>query len=112
MVDDAGEWNFDPTKLGICHSLCQEKFHAALRSKIANILVDNTNLVNEHRVMYVEHALAAGYEVITLVFDTDIDTALSRNIHQVPRHTLENQRKKLDLKPGIYTQTFEPTRTS
>lgn len=108
MVNEAGAWQFDPTKLGTCHSKCQEDFHKAISQQVQTIIVDNTSLVHEHRWIYAEHALAAGYDVTLLVFDTDIETALKRNIHGVPRHTLENQKRKLDLAPGIYTMTFDP----
>ena len=109
MVDASGKWYFDPTKLSLCHSQCQENFHAALKRGKEVIIIDNPNLVRAHRDIYQDHALAAGYDVVTLVFDVDIPVALKRTVHGVPRHTLENQKRKLDLRPGIYRVTYEST---
>jgi len=112
MVDAKGKWLFDPTRLGLCHSLCQEAFHEALHENQETIVVDNTNLCHDHRWVYAQHALSKGYDVTILVFDTEIETALKRNVHGVPRHTLENQKRKLDLAPGIYNLTFDPLKVA
>jgi predicted kinase len=108
MVDATSKWSFDPTRLSLCHAICQERFHDAISRGVSTIIVDNTNLVSDHRAVYIDHALQNGYSVTILVFDIDIETALKRNVHGVPRHTLEAQRKKLDLKPGIYQMTYDP----
>lgn len=112
MVDESGKWQFDPAKLGLCHSLCQEAFHEALNNKIPVVIVDNTNLCHEHRWVYEKHALERGYDVTVFVHDTDVDIAVKRNIHGVPRHTLENQKRKLDLAPGVYNLSFDPARVA
>jgi predicted kinase len=108
MVDATGKWSFDPTRLSVCHATCQERFHDAIKRGVSTIIVDNTNLISEHRAVYTDHALQNGYSVTLLVFDIDIETALKRNVHGVPRHTLEAQHRKLDLKPGIYQITYDP----
>ena len=108
MVDRSGKWQFDPTRLSLCHSICQEELYTALYAEVPIILVDNTNLVQMHRQLYIDAALKFGYEVTILVFDIETEVALKRNIHGVPRHTLETQRRKLDIAPGIYHITYEP----
>jgi len=108
MVNDRGEREFDPKRLSENHGKCQAAFHDAIKQGIERIIVDNTNLVASHRDIYVSHALQNGYDVVTMVFDTSIETAAARNVHGVPLHTLEMQRKKLDLEPGIYTLGFTP----
>lgn len=107
MIDDAGNWKFDPARLGICHSICQEEYHSALKDKIDVIAVDNTNLCYEHRQAYEKAALEAGYDVMLKVLDVPLEVALERNKHGVPRHTLINQKNKLDIRPGVYHITYQ-----
>lgn len=107
MTDAEGNWCFDPTRLSTVHSRCQSAFHEALDAKIPLVIVDNTNLQDAHREPYIDRALQCGYTVRLIVLDTDIDTASKRNVHGVPRHTLANQKRRLDRDPGVYTLSYE-----
>ena len=53
-------------------------FEAALTSK-TKMVVDNTNPTAEDRARYIQRAKAAGFEVISYFFDTDLVSTLARN---------------------------------
>ena len=53
-------------------------FEAALASK-TKMVIDNTNPNIEARSRYIQRALAAGFEVITYYFSTDLKSTLQRN---------------------------------
>ena len=110
MTDATGAWEFDPKRLSETHGKCQAAFHTAIKQGTEVIIVNNTNLVASHRDVYVNHALKCGYDVTILVLDVDLDTAAARNVRGVPLHTLEAQKRRLDLLPGIYTLGFTPAR--
>ncbi|AUZ03946.1 MULTISPECIES: AAA family ATPase [Vitreoscilla] len=53
-------------------------FEAAIASK-TKIVIDNTNPSIEERSRYIPLAQAAGYEIVSYYFDTDLKSTLKRN---------------------------------
>jgi len=45
----------------------------------ANFVIDNTNITAEHRRKYIDISKGAEYEIIGYFFESDLDSALSRN---------------------------------
>lgn len=93
MVGD--EYRFDSSKLGEAHAQCMKRFYGALETKMS-IVVDNTNIKNEHFIEYLESASNNGYRIgvievgaVNLPFLPD--KYEERNVHSVPRKTIERQ---------------------
>ena len=104
FLQEDGSYKFDHTQLGSAHKACQKNFQAALNSKISWIFVDNTNLTPKERSFYLKEAFKAGALVFLNVHPTDVDLSEARNIHGVPRATLERMANKIDFKrPGVYS---------
>lgn len=53
-------------------------FEAAIASK-TKIVIDNTNPTIEERTRYIPAAQAAGYDIVSYYFDTDLKSTLIRN---------------------------------
>lgn len=98
-------YRFDYTKLGEAHKQSQKNFQYMLGEGIEWIYVDNTNLTKKERAFYLKNAFDAGANVLVYVHPVDVALSEARNIHNVPRETLERMATKLDLEAGVYTVT-------
>ena len=56
-------------------------FEACLASK-TKMVIDNTNPTKLDRARYIQRAKAAGFEVISYYFKTDLASTLQRNSHR------------------------------
>ena len=106
-IQPDGSYKFDFTKLGDAHKQCQKNFRYLLSEGIDYIYVDNTNLTKKERSFYLNAAKEAGARIIVTVFPVDVDLSEARNVHGVPRATLEAMAKKIDLTPGMYSVLYE-----
>ena len=98
-----GSYSFDYRLLGEAHKWCQKKFQQALDDKVEWIYVDNTNLTKKERAFYLGAATKAKASIIVCAHEVNVDLSERRNIHGVPRETLERMASKVDLKdPGMY----------
>lgn len=57
-------------------------FEACLAGK-AKCVIDNTNPTKADRARYIERAKAAGFEVISYFFETDLNSTLQRNNQRI-----------------------------
>lgn len=108
-----GVYSFDPRKLDRAHGECLVSFVNYLESyrkgildpdegtNYATVIVDNTNCSPVELAPYV--ALAQAYastgEEIKLEiirFECPVSTAIARNIHNVPEHTIRRQASVVD----------------
>ncbi len=98
----AGEYRFDPMKLGAAHAACQRKFmrHVVLWERDDEddscweswpkatqdwvLIVDNTNTTITEIAPYAALALAYGHEMEIVSISCDPAKAAERNIHGVP----------------------------
>lgn len=76
-------------------------FEAALASK-TKMVIDNTNPSAEDRARYIQRAKAAGFEVISYFFDTDLVSTLARNMQRlgkanIPEVGVRATHKKLQV---------------
>ena len=101
-IQPDGSYKFDFNKLGEAHKQCQKNFQTMLKDGVSYIYVDNTNLTKKERSFYISEATKAGANIFACVFPVNVDLCEARNIHNVPRATLENMAKRIDLKPGMY----------
>ncbi len=95
MVDDNGEWAFDPSMLTNCHRLCQHKAWVALCAGRNPVIIDNTNLSLLEVAPYVALAGMAEVEagvhvdIDFVVIKESFEICRSRQTHGVPDFRLE-----------------------
>lgn len=56
-------------------------FEAALASR-TKMVIDNTNPTRADRARYIQRAKAAGFEIISYYFETDLTSTLQRNLQR------------------------------
>jgi adenylate kinase family enzyme len=88
-----GEYQFNPSRIAICHAECKVKVIRALAAEEPQIVVDNTNIHFWEFTEYLELALLADYEVtiIELGPPTEVQyvrDCAARNTHGVPNATV------------------------
>ncbi len=84
-----GTYRFNPALLGVAHGQCLRGFAYALHAGAAELLVvDNTNLTVAELAPYAALALAYNAELQIITICCDIETAATRNVHGVPRHSI------------------------
>lgn len=90
FIDDAGDYRFDPAGIGFAHAQCfRLAIEAVQRGHL--VIVDNTNCSVAEIAPYM--ALAAAYDRPTKIIrvECDVETAIARNEHGVPRAAIERQ---------------------
>jgi len=88
-----GNYNFDPSKLGLAHAKCREDFDAALvNPDITNIIIANTNVKPSNYAYYVEQGEKIGARITYVVLEKRHNGV---NTHLVPPHVLERQANSL-----------------
>lgn len=90
MIDESGNYKFDPEKLGFCHDCCYNKTFAAMYAG-ATVIVSNTFIKAWERAKYFELARQYGYEVVVVRMNTEYKT-----IHGVPEDKIEAMRKNIE----------------
>jgi len=95
FVDDKGEYKFDVTKLGEAHKFCLKRFLSEVRNNTDLIIVDNTNINLEDMAPYVALGEAFDYDVEIVQVDTPAAVGATRNVHNVPPHTVRGMDARL-----------------
>lgn len=113
-TDDLFTDGFDPSKLAEHHGT---NFTSFCESTAAVKFNENTNLKPWEWCEYAKHARNHGYIVLVLTMtERNIDTLVSRNVHNVPKMHMERMAKK--MKPavpmyyGLFTNYNLPGRTA
>lgn len=91
----SGQYKFEPSKIGQAHIACQTKFAKAITSNAQLVVVDNTNTTARELRHYVELAQNAGYMVEIVEFPIDIELSVARNVHGVPRASIERMANRM-----------------
>jgi len=105
-----GDYVFDASKLGEAHKACLRGFHNRLGMVDQDLLiVDNTNTTALEIAPYAQLALAFGHEVNVITVECDIETAVARNVHSVPRVVIINQFKRLEAETKKLYKTWNPS---
>jgi energy-coupling factor transporter ATP-binding protein EcfA2 len=95
FMDDAGEYRFNPAKIGDNHGLNQACCDALMQDGEPLIVIDNTNTMIWEMEPYVEMAKDHGYKVVVVeVPHPPIEVAAARNSHGVPLEALERMVKR------------------
>ena len=93
FTDSEGKYNFDPTKLGVAHNKCQQKFVRALEDEIELIIVANTNAEEKHLNFYTKIAQEFGYQLFSIVVEKRFEGG--NNNHNVPESNLIKQENNI-----------------
>ena len=92
FTDIKGNYNFDASKLGEAHRLCQEKFMYWLNSAVDGIIVANTNTKERDFAFYEKAAKEAGAMFISLIVENRHG---NKDIHSVPQSVREMQAENI-----------------
>lgn len=99
VAEETGDYVFNKHLLGQAHASCRENFtyYAEKRGskRPLYLVVDNTNITNKEISWYMKESHKNQWDVIIISFEIDVETSVKRNIHQVPRKTIENMAKKM-----------------
>lgn len=95
FTDSAGVYQFDASKLASAHGVCLRGFLTDLRDNM-RVIVDNTNTTATEAAPYMAAAMAYEVPVVLVTVPTPVDVAAPRNVHSVPRSTIENQAARLE----------------
>lgn len=101
FYDEAGNYNFDATKLGQAHKACQEKVETFMQDNQNNhqfypeIVVSNTSTTEKELQPYYDLALKYGYTVVSLIVENRHG---GQNVHGVPDEKLEQMRNRFSIK--------------
>lgn len=88
-------YKFDPTKLGAAHGQCLRRYSeyvadASMTTSRIVMVVDNTNMSVVEMAPYMELAAAFRVPAEIIEFPCLVETAVQRNIHNVPRAAIEH----------------------
>lgn len=92
FVDEAGNYNFDSTKLWQAHKDCRRKFSKAIEDGEHRIVVANTNVDRKDVEYYRDIATGAGYTVFVLVVENWHN---GNDVHNVPQESKQRMADKL-----------------
>lgn len=107
-VDLDGKWCWSHETVLAAHSVCKRRFNESIAAQHPLIVVDNQNLMAQHRQHYLDWARKHGYQCFLLVMDCDLTAAFERNTHGVTKNGILRQHQRLDLDPGIYYIPVKP----
>jgi hypothetical protein len=92
FTDINGNYNFDASKLGEAHRLCQENFMYWLNNAVVGIVVANTNTKERDFSFYEKAAKEAGAMFISLVVENRHG---NKDIHSVRQSVREMQAENI-----------------
>lgn len=111
MVNDQGEFTFDPARLGECHNA---SFCAALDEMHGGVcdalVIANTNMTNMERAPYVALARAFGYKVKFVQFLAVASEVLDYQTHGVPMAKLEAMARRWEPIPAMWAEPHDVVR--
>lgn len=96
-----GRYQFDPRRLAEYHARNFQKFALALADGTQLVILDNTNIREEHREPYVRLAKAMGYtvrvEVVGEFTPEACEQYARRNTHGVPLESIKRMAASVQL---------------
>ena len=104
FTDRDGYYEFVMGKIGDAHQHSMNKYDRALEKGKPLIVVDNTNIRWLDMEHYVEGAEEYGYDLRFIRLSASVDEAYERNIHGVPRETVERFAMIFEKLPAKYAK--------
>lgn len=98
MINNAGDYEFNPAHLKDCHRACFDEYKAFLREHVFSphvlAVVSNTFTQHWEMVSYIDAAETAGYQVTTLIVENRHG---SKSIHNVPGDTMNKMMHRFEI---------------
>ena len=89
-------YKFDPARIGEAHNACFRSFVETVQAGHPTVVVDNTATMVAELAPYMLAAAAYGYQVKVLEVRCSVETALERNIHEVPEQAVRAMAEALE----------------
>lgn len=89
MVNDKGEYEFDPSKLRECHRSCYQAVEIAMQREENHVIQSNTNILRKDMQPYIDLAHKHGYKVREIIVKADFG-----NVHGVPPEKIEQMKAR------------------
>jgi len=89
MVNNKGQYEFDPSKLRECHHRCRQAVEMAMQREEEYIIQSNTNTTHKETLPYFALALKYNYQVQEIIVKADFG-----NVHGVPREKVEQMKAR------------------
>lgn len=86
FIDNEGNYKFDPAKIKMAHSWCQDLVMMAMKREEPKVVVSNTFTQEWEMTPYYELAEKYGYVVFSIIVE---NRHKGQNIHNVPTDKLE-----------------------
>ena len=99
-----GAYEFDTGRLHVNHLKCQTKARELMDAKTPHVIIDNTNISRSEMKPYIEAAEANGYNVQVVRVETDVETCIARNGHNVPADVIRRMATKLAAQPPVFEE--------
>ena len=90
-----GEYRFDPSKLGVAHQACFDKFCDAVKRGVGLIILDNTNTQEREFSKYVDWVKDTDYRITFLVVENRHGGVSE---HNVPDAALDKMVQRFQFK--------------
>jgi predicted kinase len=92
---DEGVYVYDPETNRHFHTMCQKDVIEAMQNGVTNIIVDNTNITQQHADPYLTMARIFDYEVQVVRVETNLKLAVARQAERredraVPEGVIQN----------------------
>lgn len=94
FVDDAGNYNFDASRLREAHEWCRKTTETAMERGADKVIVSNTFTQEWEMDAYYELAEKYGYMVHSLIVE---NRHLGINVHGCPEDKIEQMRKRFEI---------------
>jgi predicted kinase len=95
-----GEYEFNEHLLGQAHASCRENFEYFIdlqgNRRPLFIVIDNTNTTRKEMTPYIKKAKESGWDVTIITFKVSPEVSIARNIHRVPKETIDRMNKQLE----------------
>ena len=95
MVDERGEYKFDPNRLKHCHQVCQQSVCVDMGWGVERIYVANTFIRKWEADVYYALAKVWGYDVKVIRLEGNFD-----NVHGVPRDRVNIMKANMEHYEG------------
>lgn len=95
MIDENGKYKFDAGRLDVVHENCRAEYLKAMADNVPFIIVSNVSRAAKDVDWYQEEAAKRGYEFVSLIVE---NRGGRKSIHDVPDKSIENMRRKFDVR--------------
>ncbi|KXX71385.1 AAA family ATPase [Flammeovirga sp. SJP92] len=95
MINDNGEYQFDPKKLTFAHKQCEEMVKLCMSRNQELIVVSNTFTTEDEMKNYYSMAEKYGYQVSSLIVENRHG---GQSIHNVPDSNIKRMMERFEIK--------------